>query len=181
MNPINATAPGHKFAPSWPTTYVEVEVKKIESKNYYGLFARQFIAKGMVLYKDGGVAISDISNIPKDKEYAVEIDKQIYIVPDDYSNMSEFCYMNHSCDSNVGRIGGLIYYAKKDIAPSEELVCDYAPFVTGVKDWSMVCNCQASNCRKMITSLDWQKADVAKLLWDEWLPYIQKKILHKKL
>lgn len=38
--------------------------------------------------------------------------------------------------------------AKRDIQPGEEITSDYA--LHSSKDWSMVCNCGAANCRKVV-------------------------------
>lgn len=57
-------------------------------------------------------------------------------------------YGNHSCNPNVkgSSKGGLI--ALRDIEKNEEITIDYAQFST--KDWSMTCNCGASNCKKIV-------------------------------
>ena len=60
-------------------------------------------------------------------------------------------YGNHSCNPNVksSNSGGLI--ATSGIEPGEEITIDYAQFST--KDWSMNCNCGASNCKKVVKGI----------------------------
>jgi uncharacterized protein len=56
-------------------------------------------------------------------------------------------YGNHSCDPTAEMAtSGLV--AKRDIKADEEITSDYA--LHSGKDWSMVCNCGAPNCRKVV-------------------------------
>lgn len=56
-------------------------------------------------------------------------------------------YGNHSCDPTAEmNDSGLV--AKRDIRAGEEITSDYA--LHSSKEWSMVCNCGAKNCRKLV-------------------------------
>ena len=87
--------------------------------------------------------------------------------------------MNHSCASNVARLGGLVFVAKTKIEIGEQLTVDYAPLISGVPGWTMDCVCDAITCRRLISGDDWNNRELAKALWPEWLPFIQKRILAK--
>ena len=126
---------------------------------------------------EGGFVVTSVDDVPKGLAYAAKFDEGLFLAPSDYSKLDFLAYLNHSCDSNVARIGGLLYIAKKDIPAGGELTIDYAPLVTDVENWKLECLCGVKSCRKTITSDDWKNSAIAKKLWNEWLPYVQKKIL----
>lgn len=147
--------------------------------HYYGLFSKENMVAGSVVARDGGVVVRYDANMPQEN-YGVFIEDGLLLVPNDYDNLDPICYLNHSCAANIARIGGLIYIAKRDIAVGDELTIDYAPLVAGDIQWSMECQCGSPNCRKLITSKDGMNAELAKQLWQEWLPHIQKKVMGLK-
>ena len=112
-----------------------------------------------------------------EKNYVALIDDGLWLAPGDYEKLETIFYLNHSCTSNVARYGGLVYVAKKDIEVGSQLTIDYAPLISDFGDWSFDCLCGNTNCRKKITSKDWEDPEIAHQLWLEWLPYVQKKIL----
>ncbi|MGW2559422.1 SET domain-containing protein [Streptomyces sp. NPDC001514] len=59
--------------------------------------------------------------------------------------------MNHSCAANVLDTGLDFGVAVRDIAPGEEVTCDYATFTADI-GWSMECNCSTPECRGTITT-----------------------------
>ncbi|MEU8589463.1 SET domain-containing protein [Streptomyces sp. NPDC048664] len=59
--------------------------------------------------------------------------------------------MNHSCEANVLDFGLDFGLAVRDIAPGEEVTCDYATFVEDA-GWSMECNCRTGSCRGRVTT-----------------------------
>lgn len=167
---------GHKYAPSIPTLFYKLTVKILDT-SYKGVFAEEFIPSGATVGIDGGTVVTSIDDVFPEKKYAVLIGEDLWLAPNDYDNMEALFYLNHSCDPNLARMGSLVYVTKKNIQPGEELLIDYAPFVTGFRNWTLECECKSSNCRKIITSKDWQNPELAKILWKEWLPFIQKKII----
>ncbi|MBA2745787.1 MAG: SET domain-containing protein [Flavisolibacter sp.] len=65
----------------------------------------------------------------------------------DASDEKGLRYVNHSCDPNtfMRNINYLVeFYALKDIAPGEELTCDYG---TTHHDGKLACTCGAVNCK----------------------------------
>lgn len=165
------------IAPSQPKSFVKLSIKeKIDGQR--GLIANEFIRNGSVIFRDGGVVVTSTEDVFRDKPYAVIIEEGLFLVPQDYDNLHESCFMNHGCDSNVARIGGLIWIAKKDIQKGEELLIDYAPLIADhhLRSWALDCTCGDNLCRKVITSDDWKDPILAKKFWVEWLPHIQRKI-----
>ncbi|MFH8224422.1 SET domain-containing protein [Streptomyces sp. NPDC018057] len=59
--------------------------------------------------------------------------------------------MNHSCEANVLDLGLDFGIAVRDIAPGEEVTCDYATFVEDT-GWSMRCLCRGPGCRGTVTT-----------------------------
>ncbi|GHF52476.1 hypothetical protein GCM10010218_37430 [Streptomyces mashuensis] len=59
--------------------------------------------------------------------------------------------MNHSCEANVLDFGLDFGVAVRDIAPGEEVTCDYATFAED-HGWSMACHCRSPRCRGTITT-----------------------------
>ncbi|MEU7067896.1 SET domain-containing protein [Streptomyces sp. NPDC046161] len=59
--------------------------------------------------------------------------------------------MNHSCEANVLDLGLDFGVAVRDIAPGEEVTCDYATF-TEDTGWSMECRCASPGCRGTVTT-----------------------------
>ncbi|MCG7523112.1 SET domain-containing protein [Streptomyces sp. OfavH-34-F] len=59
--------------------------------------------------------------------------------------------MNHSCEANVLDLGLDFGLAVRDIAPGEEITCDYATFVED-GGWSMECRCGSPRCRGRVTT-----------------------------
>ncbi len=168
---------GHNLAPSLSQEYFLLEKRKIPERGYFGLFAGEFIPKGCVIVQAGGVVLSDLSDLPPSLDYGMAIDDKHYLAPRDFGNIDNFFFINHSCNSNIARIGPLTLVSKIDIHAGEELTSDYSPLIGNDHLWKMTCLCQSSNCRKLISATDWQNPELASKLWREWLPFMQKKIL----
>ena len=74
-------------------------------------------------------------------------------------------YVNHSCKPNAepyGVKGKIKIYARRNIAPGEEITLDQGTWNTGddyMEDRES-CSCRAANCRGMLTETDWKRIDV---------------------
>lgn len=169
---------GDQWAPSRADAYFRVEIKP----GAYGLgvFAGEPIPARAVILKDGGTVVSSVEDVSADKAYAVLIARDIYLAPNDYSDPDPFWLMNHSCNPNVMRIGGLIYVARRNISVGEQLTIDYAPLLAGRADWTLACRCGDERCRKIITGNDWKSEVLSAALWEEWLPHIQRDIMQSR-
>ncbi len=170
----------YEVAPSKSRTYVDVEVKHL-AENFRGLFVKESVAEGTVLACDGGVVVSSLNDDMMNLNYIGLIDEKLWLAPQDFNNPEPVYFINHSCDSNVARYGGLIYVAKRDIFSGEQLTIDYAPLISEYNDFQFECLCQSQFCRQTVTSADWKNPVLAKKLWREWLPYIQKKLGRQNL
>lgn len=168
------------LAPARSTIFFEIEVRRI-ADDFKGAFAGEFIPQGATIARDGGVIVSAIDDVLSDKNYVALIDDGLWLAPRDYDDLEPIFFLNHSCESNVARLGGLIYIAKRDIQAGEQLTIDYAPLISGFGDWKMACLCGTANCRGVITSHDSDDTQIAEQLWNEWLPFVQRKIMASRL
>ncbi len=136
---------------TWLNPKIEVRPSAIQGK---GLFAKELIKQGEQLTRDG----EDDYVVMTDDEFraftktaqsydAIALGNGTHRVSNVSRDADPSNYGNHSCDPTAERNDqGLA--AKRDIQPGEEITSDYA--LHSSKDWSMVCNCGATNCRKVV-------------------------------
>lgn len=168
-------ADSHRFAPSTTESYFNLEVRPTRD-GHSGLFTLNQIPRGSIVGHDGGDVVSSVEDIPPEKRYAVLLTENYYLSPRDYDSLEQFWYLNHSCAPNIARIGGLVFVAKENIEIGSELTIDYAPLIAGLENWRMNCECNSRSCRGIISGNDWKNVEIAKSLWNEFLPHIQRKI-----
>lgn len=156
--------------------FIRAEKRLIHNLDFYGFFALEPIVAGTVMGINGGQVLLNVDDIPQEPGYAEMITEDLLLAPRDYQNMEDLWFTNHSCDSNMARLGGLVFIAKRFIAENEEITIDYAGLVTD-PTWEMSCRCGSPQCRHQVTGNDWRNPKIAKALWQEWLPYIQKRIV----
>jgi uncharacterized protein len=142
------------FMKTWLNPKIEVGPSPIEGK---GLFANEPIAKGEQLTRNG----EDDYVIMTDEEFraftttassydAIALGNGTHRVSKVSRKQDPSNYGNHSCDPTAELIdSGLI--ARRDIKAGEEITSNYA--LHSGKDWSMVCNCGAQNCRKIVRGM----------------------------
>jgi hypothetical protein len=56
-------------------------------------------------------------------------------------------FANHSCNPNAEALDDSLF-AKRDMAPGEEITVDYGPLSR--RGWSMRCECGSPNCRGIV-------------------------------
>jgi len=136
---------------TWLNPKIEVRASPIEGK---GLFAKEPLAQGEQLTRNG------------DDDYLIMTDKQFHAFTKTARSYDAMAlgngkhrvsrvsreqdpsnYGNHSCDPTA-EMNAFCLVAKRDIQAGEEITSDYA--VHSSKEWSMVCNCSAKNCRKLV-------------------------------
>ncbi len=129
-------------------------------KNHLGkaVFANQSISKREVILKFSGEIIAK-DELPPSRanghDHFMQIGIDIYLGP----SGKDDDYVNHSCDPNAGvqfKSDGIYLIAIKSISPGEEITWDYSTTLFK-SEWSMVCDCRTSVCRKVIrrfSSLD---------------------------
>lgn len=83
--------------------------------------------------------------------------------------------INHSCDPTAGLRGSLVFVARRDIAPGEEISFDYAT-AESRPTFEMACSCGAALCRKVVRGTDWQDPVLQRRHAGYWSDYIQRKL-----
>jgi uncharacterized protein len=139
---------------TWLNPKIEVRSSPIEGK---GLFANEPIAKGEQLTRNG----DDDYIIMTDEAFqaftttassydAVALGNGMHRVSTVPRDQDPSNYGNHSCDPTAETNNeGLV--ATRDIKADEEITSDYA--LGSSKNWSMMCNCGALNCRKIVRGI----------------------------
>ena len=163
-----------------PLSYLSPKTEVRESKIHgRGLFAIADIAKNEIAAIKGG-HIADRKTLrekitPRLGPVEIQIDEDLFIAPvtEDERELS-MLYSNHSCDPNLGIRGEITFVAMRDIRAGEELTHDWA--MTDDDDYSVECNCSASNCRQILTGKDWQRPDLQRRYAGYFSAYLACKI-----
>ena len=164
----------------FPLSYFSPKTEVRESKIHgRGLFAITNIAKNEIVAVKGG-HIVDRKTLretvtPLLGPVEIQIDDDLFMAPviDEERELS-MLYLNHSCDPNVGVRGEITFVAMRDIRTGEELTHDWA--MTDDDDYSLQCNCGASDCRKILSGKDWQRPDLQKRYAGYFSAYLASKI-----
>lgn len=144
---------------------VEIREKSLNGK---GLFAKEKIKKGEIVFIKGGHILT------RDQIFSSGVINSYFPLSDEYflgaTNLEEEdgikLYQNHSCNPNCGLRGEVTFVAMRDIEKDEELTTDYA-FIDN-EEYTFDCTCGSENCRKKVTGFDWK----IKELQDKYYPYI---------
>lgn len=152
---------------------VEIRSSGINRK---GMFAKELIHKGEIVYIKGGHVIK------RDELYSSAVINSYLPISDGYYigalNAEEEedikLYNNHSCDPNCGMHGEITFIAIRDIMPDEELTIDYA-FIDN-EDYSFECHCGSSQCRHKITGFDWKIKELQQKYYPYFAQYLKDKI-----
>lgn len=168
------------------------ELRFVSPEIGYGVFAKEFIPKGTIVYVKDSL---EIEVTPKKYE---KLDEYARSVVDKYSYRDErgyrivswdFAkYVNHSCNRNTVSTGYGFEIAVRDILPNEEVTDEYGIFNL---EQNFECGCGAENCRHHISPSDF---DVLFGKWDKEIkdalihysdsaqalePYIEEPLFHK--
>lgn len=144
--------------------------------NNRGMFARENIKKGEIVYIKGGHILT------KDEMFSSSVINSYLPISDDYyigaisPDEEPFIklYNNHSCDPNCGVHGEVTFVAIRDIIIGEELTIDYA-FIDN-EDYSFVCHCGSNSCRHIITGYDWKIKSIQEKYYPYFAQYLKDKI-----
>jgi hypothetical protein len=170
---------GSGRAEIWTHESVTRAVSNIEGD---GLFAADDIAAGTMVARLGGrlastvelTALIDAADADPDAAYvdSTTIDEDVHLVlpPDTLVH-----YVNHSCDPNLWHQGAYRFVARRDIRAGEELTVDYATSA-GAPGLDMVCRCDSSLCRGVISSDDWKRPDLQARYEGHWVPALAARI-----
>jgi len=167
-------------SPVMPLSYRSPKTEVRESKIHgRGLFAKADIAKDEIVAVKGG-HIVDRETLqreitPRLGPVEIQIDDNLFIAPVNADERElSMLYSNHSCDPNIGLRGEITFLAMRDIPAGEELTHDWA--MTDNDDYSVECNCGASNCRKTLTGKDWRRPELQKKYGGYFSAYLARKI-----
>ena len=162
---------------SYRSSKTEVRESAIHGR---GLFATAYISRDEIVAVKGG-HIVDRKTLrekitPMLGPVEIQIGDDLFIAPvSDEEREWSMLYSNHSCDPNVGLRGEITFVAMRNIRAGEELTHDWA--MTDDDDYSIECNCGASNCRKILTGKDWQQPDLRKRYAGYFSAYLARKII----
>lgn len=163
----------------------KAEKRMDERKGYHGLYAREPIPRGELVWisflRPEDCEFFTWEYVQKNRhlvKYAYQIDADVFSHSKDVdSDISNF--LNHACDPNCwydyspatrAQAEGLfangfakhpdIEYivAKRDIAQDEELTMDYSTFWT-VADLEFECFCGSPTCRRQVRKDDYKRMD----------------------
>ena len=161
---------------SYRSPKTEVRESKIHGR---GLFAVADITKNEIVAVKGGHIVDrkplreKITPVLGPVE--IQLDDELFIAPvTEEERERSMLYLNHSCNPNVGVRGEITFVAMREIRAEEELTHDWA--MTDDDDYSLQCNCGASDCRKILTGKDWQRPDLQKRYVGYFSAYLARKI-----
>lgn len=128
----------------------------------FGLFANRLIKAGELIeqYEESPHVLASRRHIDLNwygfkrqwfNQYAYPLTTELYALWS--ANPEDWRPINHACDPNTW-LEGLNLVARRDIAVGEELTMDYATFC-GPGMAGFVCECGTTNCRQVITSVDY--------------------------
>jgi len=161
---------------SYLSRKTEVRQSKIHGR---GLFAICDIRKDEIVAVKGGHIVDGKTLrekiTPVLGPVEIQIDNDLFIAPvTEEERELSMLYSNHSCDPNLGIRGEITFVAMRDIRAGEELTHDWA--MTDNDDYSVECNCAATDCRKILTGKDWQRPDLQKRYAGYFSAYLARKI-----
>ena len=135
-------------------------ILKGNSLDGYGIFAKQFIKKGEIVFKQEASAQPIVTRryveknwtpdqVREFERYAYPISNEVYILWD--KDPRQWAPQNHSCGANTG-YDGLNLIALCNIKSEDELTLDYQELLDDTMD-AFACKCGSKNCRKIITGI----------------------------
>lgn len=148
--------------------------KRPSSTNGTGLFATEIIQPDeIVAIKSGDVLREREAKALAEEigDYYLQIDSDHFFSPRTIEDVpANALQINHSCQPNVGLRGSVVFIALETIFPDTELTYDVA--MTTAHEYSLQCNCQKENCRKVITGRDWRIPELQERYGDHFSTYI---------
>ena len=148
-----------------------------------GVFAKKAIPKGTLLTIFGGHVLTrqeELELSPRLRDLGFQISPHFVLGPrhEDEIGISDF--YNHSCNPNAGFNGHIFLQAIRRIAKGEQVCFDYAMVLGRTpglrRQYVLDCTCGASNCRKRITTSDWQRPELQKRYKGYFQRYLEDKI-----
>ena len=151
---------------------------KLDLTKQNGVFTIGAFKKGEVVALWNGAFTTRLqfAEMPeKNRLYSVQIEEDIFLVPDARGTIDAPDYIMHSCEPNIGISGQLTLLALRDIGIGEKISVDFAT-LNSSEYLEMDCQCGAPNCRKRITKDDWQIPALQEKYKGYFIPYLQRRI-----
>lgn len=130
----------------------KTEIRKINDEVGYGRFATDDINEDEIVYKNGGLWLTHDERKNFEEDYFHLIDKA-YFFQGGLSPELNGSH-NHSCDPNC-YVEDYTVRAIRNIKKDEQLTIDYSSFINHNYVILNKCGCGASDCREVVTGLDW--------------------------
>ncbi len=145
-----------------------------------GLFIGVAVAAGTALIRFGGrtVSTAELQRLFDEADaqgryvdtIAVDDDTHLVLPPGTIAH-----YSNHSCDPSMWLGAAHELVARRDLEPGAELTSDYGVTSDDPSFW-MACHCGTPACRRVITGVDWQRADLQAIHLGRWPRGLQRRI-----
>ncbi len=156
----------------------KTEVREKSEIEGNGLFAKQDIKKGEVIFIKNGHIVNHVEAMKLEAklgEYCLQINDNFFLCPKRKEELKDIAiFINHSCDPNVGPDGQVTFVALRNIKAGKELCHDYA--MTTMREYRLKCNCGSKKCRKIITGNDWELKELQNKYGDHFSYHILKRI-----
>lgn len=153
-----------------------IELRALQKKGRFGLFATQTISGGTLLTMWGGRVIDrqaygQLSAFMR--THGLQIEDNLFQVPLTENDPAD--YFNHSCNPNAGFNSPISLVAMREIGDGQEICFDYAMSEDNHFD-EFECHCGAVSCRGAVTGKDWQIAELQQRYDGYFSPYLQRRI-----
>jgi hypothetical protein len=163
--------------PEQPSSYLspKLEGRGLPDKRGRGVFAIEKVIPGELLVVWGGIVITgeQLARLSsKLQKLSIQVEEDLYMVP---SREGPADWVNHCCNPNAGLNGQVALVAMQVILPGQEVCYDFAMSDGSPYD-EFECQCDAPNCRGLITENDWQEPDLWARYTGYFSPYLQRRI-----
>lgn len=144
-----------------------------------GSFAKEPIRRGEVTHvRAGGVMTrAEEAALPAGlRGHSVQLDAEFFLCITAAGLVDALsCFLNHSCEANVGFRGQVVFVALRDIEPEEEMTVDYAT-AYGEGREPLACRCGQPACRGTVTGEDWRRPDLVARYAGHFTAFLQERI-----
>jgi uncharacterized protein len=152
------------------------EVRRVDQKGGYAVYAAQTIRKGELLVVWSGTLVDSetLGRLPANfRRHSLQVEENQFMVS--LTDCEPADYVNHSCNPNSGLRGQIALVAMRDIEPMEEITYDYAMSDGSGYD-EFECKCGAPQCRNWVGSMDWQIRELRIKYEGYFSPYLAHRI-----
>ena len=173
----------NRLVEPWSEVWVDERLGVFESPiEGSGLFFTEDVPQGTVVIRLGGRLVSSAELDLLIRE-AVALPTSAYVdtitVYEDahlvLPSATPVHFCNHSCDPNLWLVGPYELATRRPASAGDEATTDYATF-SGADGFAMDCCCGTVGCRNVISSADWQRADLQARYEGHWSAALQARI-----